>query len=191
MKIKSVLLATFVSSLAFCSSLRAVIIDNINGALAPSGYTWGANEVGFQYTPGFSYSLDGVLTNFGYTDGRSVGLEIHASSPTGTLLASTSFVAGSGWTGGYFSSVSLSGGSTYYIDFTNVTGLGANIVNGGTITPYYWGVNNGYPNFYAGFGGLLKFDSGSSVPEAGETLVLLAGACAALVCVGRKLRTKA
>jgi hypothetical protein len=74
--------------LAACpSSGNADIIDSINAQYDPSlAASWNVPDVGWIYIPTFSYTLSGIGTKFGSSDGRSVNAEIFSGAPGGSPL---------------------------------------------------------------------------------------------------------
>jgi hypothetical protein len=64
------------------SSVKADIIDSINAQYDPSlAASWNVPEVGWVYIPTFSYTLSGIGTKFGSSDGRTVTAEIFSGAP--------------------------------------------------------------------------------------------------------------
>src|SRR5690606_16131821 len=70
-----------------------IVADSFNESATPHSTTWVATEVGWFYTPEFSYDLAGITTKFGSADSRIVTVEIYDAFPgsVGTLLRSADF----------------------------------------------------------------------------------------------------
>ena len=127
--------------LAACpSSGNADIINSINAQYDPSlDASWNVPDVGWIYIPTFSYTLSGIGTKFGSSDGRSVNAEIFSGAPgggplggcpclsTGTLVllgaGTLTPVAGAFAYTTSFPNVDLIAGETYFVGFQNVQGL--------------------------------------------------------------------
>lgn len=110
-----------------------VVIESVNGDKDPIGPypLWNGSEVGWLYTPGLNYDLNGVFTKFGDTaDPRLVKLEIFNGLPSAgsDLLVSSAFpVIPGGLSGAYFDPINFTAGQEYFIGFANVSRLRANI----------------------------------------------------------------
>jgi len=139
----------------------ATIVDSVNANNSPAAFTsWGATEVGWFYTPTFSYTLNGINTKFGSggsANNQIVTVEIYNGAPSSsTLLRSASFTALiNQFSGGTFASLSLLAGQNYFIGFRNVGGLGVNFTNdaGATaLASFRFGFNNDgtYPVSFSG-----------------------------------------
>jgi hypothetical protein len=125
------------AALAAATLASGATIDNINGSATPPFVVYGGPlNIGWYYTPGFSYNLTGISTFFepvpNGTGSRTVTLQIRTDRPAvgGTVLGQGTFIADStagGALGVTFPSVTLSGGSSYFIDFLNTQGLGVNL----------------------------------------------------------------
>jgi len=107
------------------------IVDDVNGDKVPaSGASWAATEVGWLYTPSFSYDLTGINTRFLVGDARTVTVEVYDELPGGggVLLRSAGFTPLTDvFSGADFASLSLTAGEDYFIGFRNVGGLGVNV----------------------------------------------------------------
>ncbi len=126
------------------------IIDSVNAdeIQVPNAF-WSASELGWLYTPGFSYILTGVLTNLGnsHIDGTSplVTLEVYDGLPVedANLLRSAQFhPADRSWAGGHFDPLVLTAGEHYFIGFRNVKDLWASHSYDGVPLPIYYGYDN-------------------------------------------------
>jgi hypothetical protein len=136
------------------------IVDSVNADKSPAiGTTWNANEVGWSYTPTFSYNLSGINTKFGAGFGagsKTVTVEVYDEAPTtgGTLLRSASFTSlANAFSGGTFAALNLLAGEDYFIGFRNVDGLGVNFTQDAGSTAlaplrYGFGNNGSYPSSY-------------------------------------------
>ncbi len=118
------------------SAMASPVIDNINGSASTPFLTYGTNAAGWVYTPNFSYALDGIYSTFenvgsptqlGPVATRTVTLSVFDSTPSGALLAQTSFIADG--SGGNFAPVLLLAGHNYFIGYDNVYNIGLNIPN--------------------------------------------------------------
>jgi hypothetical protein len=132
----------FAFTLVYASGniLASPVIDNINGSASPPFLAFANNTAGWVYTPKFSYTLDGIFSTFdnvgsptqqGPVATRTVTLSVFDKSPTGALLAQTSFTAdGSGGNlGGNFPPILLLAGHDYFIGYDNIYNIGLNIPN--------------------------------------------------------------
>jgi hypothetical protein len=108
----------------------AVVMDAINPG-GTSSSTWAADEVGWFYTPTFSYSLSGIGTKFGSSDGRTVTAEIFSGVPGSlTLLASGNLTPiANAFSDAFFSAINLTAGTTYFVAFEHVSGLATNVTD--------------------------------------------------------------
>ena len=108
------------------------IADSVNTSYsADNGAYWGDYDVGWIYTPGSSYSLSGIDTEFSIPNGtivenRTVTVVVYQGLPSGggALLGSFQFDSASAegtLAGGSFSApISLSASTQYFIGFQNV-----------------------------------------------------------------------
>ncbi|MBX3440028.1 MAG: PEP-CTERM sorting domain-containing protein [Planctomycetaceae bacterium] len=124
---------------------HAAIIDDVNGGFLPGNFIFatGINNIGWEYTPTFDYTLQGIESTFRAIANppvatRSVTLSIYdsvadaqaGSAPlrTGTFTAG----AGGGNLGISFADLLLTAGHSYFVAFSGipgVEGLGLNIVD--------------------------------------------------------------
>ena len=138
----------------FSTSVQAAtVVDSVNASNFPvnDGCTWFASEVGWSYTPRFSYNLSGINTKFGEGVGvmsKPVMVEVYDKAPTtgGTLLRSASFTAtANAFSGGIFAALNLLAGEDYFIGFRNVNGLGVNFTQDAgavALNPFQFGFGN-------------------------------------------------
>ena len=69
------------------SSGNAAIIVSINGADNPDlAASWNVPEVGWLFTPTFSFTISSIGTKFGSSDGRIVNAEIFSGAPGALVL---------------------------------------------------------------------------------------------------------
>jgi hypothetical protein len=104
------------------------VVDSFNADKGPSR-PWPYTDVGWLYTPKFSYTLTGVSTRFGDGDSRLVTLEVYDDLPRrgGTLLRSaTLFSVPHMLAGSTFEPLAINACQNYFIGFRNVEDLGAN-----------------------------------------------------------------
>ena len=120
----------------------ATVIDNINGSLSPAFLVFGGaiDNIGWNYTPSFSYNLTGISTVFesvpnSDTLPRTVTIVLEntgvGGAPIGDPIASGGVTVdrSGGAQGVSFSPITLTAGVTYFVGFENVLNLGLNIVN--------------------------------------------------------------
>ena len=122
----------------------STLLDNVNGFRTPSGGSWLATDVGWNYTPSISYSLNEIGTNFAPNPGadsstfNSVTLEIRDGGLGGSTLRTSSTASVNEYYGGsygfYFSALTFTAGHTYFIGFRNVANLGLNVTTDSTAT---------------------------------------------------------
>lgn len=123
-----------------------LIADAVNDTLTPSAATWGANSVGWYYTPTTSYVLTGIGTKFGSADGRTVTERIYAGTIGNlTLLSSGTFTASTTFSTPIFTPISLVAGTQYFVAFDNLKDLGVSITSAA-------GASNRLGGLYSGFG---------------------------------------
>jgi hypothetical protein len=114
------------------------VADSVNLDKSPALHTvWGAEDVGWYYTPRSAYKLISVQTDFpeaggdGAADGRTVTEVVYdTNTPAagGALLRSAGFVpVNNTFTGGVFDPLALEAGHRYFIGFENVNFLGVNV----------------------------------------------------------------
>lgn len=187
------------------------IIDSVNAHATPSRVSyWSAAEVGWYYTPPFTYFLDGVSTKFGHqldfggadpNDPRAVTVEVYSDWPgagDGLLRSGTFQPVGDTFAGATFVPIELDAGRTYFIGFRNISGLpsnftfdqNANILLGGTRYGFngdgqYPQQGNGFPNDRP----ILAFSGALAVPEPVGAVLFGIGFLAA--GAGAMLRRKA
>ena len=137
-------LLVLVLTLSVCDAASAAVMDSINADKTADTEGWGVCEVGWVYTPGFSYNLTGVRTKFGSGDSRMVTVEVYDELPSqgGTLLRSATFSPlANTLAGGSFAPLELSAGEDYFIGFRNVLGLNANFTpepDSVSVSPLYY-----------------------------------------------------
>jgi hypothetical protein len=216
--------------LALAPPARAGFIDNVNGSANPSSNATNeinGDAIGWYYTPSFSYSLSGISTFFAPALTTSlvtpqIEVQIQSERPVngGVLLAQGGFQANSingGVEGATFSPVLLVAGHTYFVDFTNLQGMGSNFGSwqndqngiphpsaGATLNLGVWYVdsNNGFSTVRtdaydtASDGShvsppepILNF-TGALVPEPSSWVLLTAGGLALLVRVAKRRQGK-
>lgn len=116
---------------------NAAVIDNINGSASPPFLVFGSpvDNIGWDYTPSFSYNLTGISTFFEPVGNpapvtRTVTIVLE-NTAGGAPIASgdVSVGEGGGAQGVSFSPVTLTAGQSYFVGFENVLGLGLNIAN--------------------------------------------------------------
>ena len=180
-------------------SVQASVIDSVNARKTPDSGTFQATEVGWLYTPSFSYVLTGIEARFGVPGDFSdlITLEFYSNHPGfgGTLLRSANFLPlQDAYAGSSLAPLSLIAGKSYFVGFRNMVGEsliytsvpGAQVLNPGA----YFGFTD--ESLYAvgpstGLGyesPILQFSgqfSQSEVPEPstvlifGMTTILFAG----------------
>jgi len=143
-----------------------IIADSVNESATPAFYapgspfnlTWSASQVGWFYTPSFSYDLWKVTTKFGITDNRLVTEDIFQASrgADGSLLSPTLGEAPlrsaafapqtDAFAGGQFAPLTLAANQTYFIGFENVNGLGLNVTTDSGATSLPGGLRFGFAN---------------------------------------------
>jgi len=115
------------------SSGNAAIIVSINGMDNPDlAASWNVPDVGWLYTPPFSYAFTSIGTKFGSADGRVVNAEIFSGAPGALVLLGAGGlipVAGAFASTTSFPIVNLIAGATYFIGFQNVEGLLVNFTS--------------------------------------------------------------
>src|SRR5215471_18080001 len=109
------------------SSGNAAIIVSINGMDNPDlAASWNVPEVGWLYTPTFSYTFSSIGTKFGSSDGRIVNAEIFSGAPGDLVLLGAGGlipVAGAFGSTAACPIVNLIAVATYFIGSQNVEGL--------------------------------------------------------------------
>jgi hypothetical protein len=132
-----VLSALVVSIAAGSGAASATIIDNINGSASPPFLFFGApvDNIGWDYTPSFSYNLTGISTFFEPIGNpapvtRTVTVVLESTAGGAPIATGDVSVGASGGAAGViFSPVTLTAGTEYFVGFENVLGLGLNIVS--------------------------------------------------------------
>jgi hypothetical protein len=205
---------TVISLLLTPAAASAAVIDSINGNLSPGFYVFGPGigNIGWSYTPSFSYNLTGISSLFeavpnasAYT--RPVTFELE-NAPGGAVLATGTVNIGNG--GGasgvtFVSPLTVAAGTHYFVGLENIGGLGINIVDWtygqapGTVNLDGWhygsGANN-FSNYVAGtaFDAPILNFSGTAinpaVPEPSTWALLLLGFAGLGVAAQRRLQTK-
>jgi hypothetical protein len=196
-------MAALALSLAGAGQARAgfVVADSINQNASPAaGYTWGATEVGWYYTPASSYDLVGVQTRFGSADSRTVTVEVYDAYPGdgGVLLRSADFTpAADAFAGGVFAPLGLVAGHTYFVGFRNVGDLAVNVTLDDGATNLPGGLRFSFANDGSyvlgpetGFTAqpILQFLKSSSTPEPASLTLLALGAIAQMGFAWRRRR---
>ncbi len=141
---KNLLLAAMAAlCLAGRTHAAPVVVDAVNPDALPTN-VWQASNVGWLYTPAFSYTLTGVGTKFGAVvfgaTSRTVTAQVFSGKPgeffsrtpsTLSLLASGTLtpIADQFSDAVLSTAVALTAGTTYFIGFSNVLGLGANFTD--------------------------------------------------------------
>lgn len=117
-------------AIAMPIATRAAVVDSVNeSATAYAGITWNATDVGWFYTPSFSYLLNGINTKFA-SSGGPITEAIYTDVPAngGTLLRSATFTAVENtFSGGTFDDLYLTAGTQYFFGFINVGGMRLNV----------------------------------------------------------------
>ncbi|MHC4394946.1 MAG: PEP-CTERM sorting domain-containing protein [Planctomycetota bacterium] len=148
--------AMMIITMLAVSSASAEIIDSINANKTPFTIGVGSmGEIGWLYTPQFSYTLIGIQSLFGgggapvYPLG-TVELEIYDGYPVddSTLLRSVTFPIENGMPGGgTFAPLQISAGSGYFVGFRTFflgggNGVACNFASSGVSLPCYYGTDN-------------------------------------------------
>jgi hypothetical protein len=139
-------------------SAQAAIIDSINADKIPwAGEIGGIGEIGWVYTPRFSYILTGVKSYFAnpdtplYNPFYNVEVEIYDDVPAngGELLRSATFLVWSHITGGTFAPLDISVDSDYFVGFrfsppfpSVYNTILCNFADSGVSLPAYYGLDN-------------------------------------------------
>lgn len=180
------------------------IKDSVNGSYLPAtGGTWNAKNVGWYYTPTFSYTLDSILSDFAQADGRTVTEELYDGNPPasgGSLLASATFIPiANTFSGGSFTTITLQANKTYFVGFRNVSGLGFDFSSDPSATslaPLRYDFPGGSDTYYWSGASdaerpILEFSGPhtvNAVPEPGAAAyaVLTGGCLVGLIVWGRR-----
>ena len=159
MRSKSILVFAIVILVLAASPVPGAIIDSINADKTPFTSEIGdfVGEIGWLYTPAFSYTLTGIQSKFGAGDGPIwswgiVDLEIYDGLPIngGALLRSVTFGVTRGLPGGgSFTPLEISGGSDYFVGFRGFPlfppppyTIPCNFAVSGVPLPCYYGTDN-------------------------------------------------
>lgn len=117
---------------------QAGLIDSINGGAKPPFVFYGGPvNIGWFYTPSVSYDLSGIFTTFrsvpNGTGLHTITVQIQSDLPQngGSILEQGSFT-GDSFSGGtlganFGSSIHLTAGQSYFVDFLNTAGMGVNL----------------------------------------------------------------
>jgi len=166
MKSKSAFISAIIAvTMLVASPVLGVIIDSINADETPyTSAVVNVSEIGWVYTPQFSYTLTGIQSQFSDGSGPvfpwgNVEIEVYDGVPIngGVLLRSvTIFVEWGGFLrGGSFAPLEISAGSDYFIGFRGEPfgpvppyEILCNFADSGVSLPCYYGTNNDgtYPN---------------------------------------------
>lgn len=120
------------------TSAQGPVVDDINAEFAPPLLVFAPNTVGWVYEPAMAYVWDGVFSTFRAINNpapatRAVTLSIYDAPPSagGTLLRSGTFDAGAagGNLGITFEPLAVTPGEDYFIGYSDIAGLGLNIVD--------------------------------------------------------------
>ena len=122
----------------------STLLDSIDASAPLLPASWVVEDVGFSYTPAFSYTLDGIASRFLNTDGRTVTAAIYLGLPGSlTLLGSGGLIpVANSFATAPISPVALTVGVTYFVAFENVFQL-ANLTNSGADSTTYYGDHGG------------------------------------------------
>jgi hypothetical protein len=176
-----------------------IVADSINESATNANTFWIATEVGWLYTPTSSFSLVGINTRFGSSDGRTVTVEVYDEQPTagGTLLRSAGYVlGGTGFEGALFAALDLTAGEDYFFGFRNVGSLNVNVTDDAGATNLPGGLKYSFSNdgSYSqgpetGFTAqpIVQFLSDNANPVPEPSTVMLLGLGLAAIGVRRKL----
>lgn len=170
-------IGTLVSG-AFCvsSALASPVIDNLNSEHTPGFFTFAPNNIGWMYEPGMDYDLDGVFGVFRAIPNpapatRDVTLTIY-DEVGGSVLRTGTFSAGAagGQLGLTFSALPVTAGEDYFVTFTDIQGLGLNIVDfayaSGPDSTYFTPDDPGDVDFTSGWYTGANFSSFNSVASS-------------------------
>ena len=150
--------ATLISLTIVAPNARAtgVLIDSTNAASPLYDGLWSAVDVGFLYTPSFSYTLDGIATKFGANDTNFppscpvtvaifAGVPLYAPGNPNVIPGSITLLSSghltpveNNFVTAPITPVILTANSPYFVAFEIVRGYGANITFAASTTFGYW-----------------------------------------------------
>ena len=181
--------------LALSAALAALVIGSqasaasVVDAINPGGTStssWYADGVGWFYTPGTSYTLTGLGTKFGSSDGRTVTAEIFSGAPGSlTLLGSGGLTpVANAFADAALGPVNLVAGTTYFVAFIHVAGLDTNVTSDAGATNLAGGLlfdfagdNSFSYGPETGFTAqpMIEFLGGGAVPEPATWALMIGG----------------
>jgi hypothetical protein len=172
----------------------STLIDSIDASSPLAvGASWGVPEAGFAYTPSFSYTLDGIATQFGDNGcynppcySQTVTIAIYLGLPGNlTLLGSGTIIpVPNTFVTALISPVALSAGTSYLVAFENINNIYVNMTDSGPVTTglYYdetadQSFNFGPDNVTTpGWGFETEFfGSADPVPEPSTSTMMIVG----------------
>lgn len=125
------------------SASQAAVIYSINPGATPASppgntvdFVLPGNDIAWKITPNVTGTLTGISTNFGPFGGTqttpTVTVEIQSDRPAdgGVVLASGTFQVNSatgGIAGATFAPIPFTAGTTYFVDFKGINGLGVDL----------------------------------------------------------------
>jgi len=172
-------LIVFCAASVFVSTpLYGTPVFSFNTGYTASSDIWAVPDVGWAFTSPLTTVISGVQTEFYQTDGRTVTLEFYSGIPNqigSSLLAQALYIpVGGSLFGPSIGNVSLTAGTTYFVGFKGVQGLGVNYTGSGDpgVTdlalyydtappPYFDKLQTGYSTGRP----ILSFEG--SIPESG------------------------
>jgi PEP-CTERM motif len=173
----------------------STIVDSIDASSPLAvGASWGVPEAGFAYTPAFSYTLDGIATQFGTNGcynspcyGQTVTIAIYLGLPGNlTLLGSGGIIPmPNTWVTASISPVDLTAGTTYLVAFENINGIYVNMTDSGPVTTGEYYDETGDQSFNKGPNGVAAIGYGfeteffgtplAAVPEPSTWAMMILG----------------